>query len=189
VPDERSGRRGVRSSQGSRSTGSTIRRFAGPISASDGLSMRELLEQVFSGASNGAIYASLALALVMIYRSTEVVNFAQGAMATFSTYVAWMLVEVGFPFWAAFIVTLTVSFLGGLAIERIIIRRVESGPVLAAVVVTIGLLLILNSLAGWLFSYTVREFPGPPRFGLRHHRQGRGGILRHDQCGRRDQRP
>jgi branched-chain amino acid transport system permease protein len=141
--------------------GSTLRRFAGAVSAIDRLSMRELLEQVFSGTSNGAIYASLSLALVMIYRSTEVVNFAQGAMAMFSTYIAWTLVEVGFPFWAAFLVTLMVSFLGGLAIERIIIRRVESGPVLAAVVVTIGLLLIFNSLAGWLFSYTVREFPGP----------------------------
>jgi branched-chain amino acid transport system permease protein len=141
--------------------GLTIGRFAAPVSVIDRLSMRELLEQVFSGASAGAIYASLSLALVMIYRSTEVVNFAQGAMAMFSTYIAWTLVEVGLPFWAAFLVTLTVSFLAGLAIERAIIRRVESGPVLAAVVVTIGLLLIFDSLAGWLFSYTVREFPSP----------------------------
>jgi len=123
--------------------------------------MHQLLQQIFSGLAAGAIYASLALALVMIYRATDLVNFAQGDMAMFSTYVAWMLVNAGTPFWAAFLITLVASFLGGMAIERIIIRPVEKAPVLAAVVVTIGLLLIFNSLAGWIFSYTLQEFPSP----------------------------
>jgi branched-chain amino acid transport system permease protein len=123
--------------------------------------MHQLLQQIFSGLAAGAIYASLALALVMIYRATDLVNFAQGDMAMFSTYIAWTLVNAGTPFWAAFLVTLVASFLGGMAIERIVIRPVENAPVLAAVVVTIGLLLIFNSLAGWIFTYTLQEFPSP----------------------------
>ena len=123
--------------------------------------MHEFLQQVFSGLAAGAIYASVALALVMIYRSTELVNFAQGEMAMFSTYIAWTLVNAGLPFWAAFVITLAVSFVGGMVIERVVIRPVENAPVLAAVVVTIGLLLIFNSLAGWIYSYTVQDFPSP----------------------------
>jgi branched-chain amino acid transport system permease protein len=123
--------------------------------------MHQLLQQIFSGIAAGAVYASLALALVMIYRATDLVNFAQGEMAMFSTYIAWTLVNAGLPFWAAFFVTLVASFLGGMTIERIIIRPVENAPVLAAVVVTIGLLLIFNSLAGWIFTYTLQEFPSP----------------------------
>ena len=123
--------------------------------------MHELLQQVFSGLAAGSIYASVALALVMIYRSTDLVNFAQGEMAMFSTYIAWRLVNAGLPFWAAFAITLIVSFLGGMLIERVVIRPVENAPVLAAVVVTIGLLLIFNSVAGWIYSYTVQDFPSP----------------------------
>ena len=123
--------------------------------------MHQLLQQIFSGLAAGAIYASLALALVMIYRATDLVNFAQGEMAMFSTYIAWTLVNAGLPFWGAFTVTLLLSFLGGMAIERVVIRPVENAPVLAAVVVTIGLLLIFNSLAGWIYTYTVQDFPSP----------------------------
>jgi len=123
--------------------------------------MHQFLQQTFSGLAAGAIYASLALALVMIYRATDLVNFAQGEMAMFSTYIAWTLVNAGLPFWAAFLLTLIASFLGGMTIERIVIRPVENAPVLATVVVTIGLLLIFNSMAGWIFSYTLQEFPSP----------------------------
>jgi branched-chain amino acid transport system permease protein len=123
--------------------------------------MHEFLQQVFSGLAAGSIYACVALALVMIYRSTDLVNFAQGEMAMFSTYIAWTLVNTGLPFWAAFFMTLVVSFIGGMLIERVLIRPVENAPVLAAVVVTIGLLLIFNSLAGWIYTYTVQDFPSP----------------------------
>jgi branched-chain amino acid transport system permease protein len=105
----------------------------------------------------------------MIYRATDLVNFAQGEMAMFSTYIAWTLMNAGLPFWAAFAVTLVASFLGGMVIERVVIRPVENAPVLATVVVTLGLLLIFNALAGWLFTYTLQEFPSPfpdrPLFG------------------------
>jgi len=123
--------------------------------------MHQFLQQICSGLAAGAIYASVALALVMIYRATDLVNFAQGEMAMFSTYIAWTLVNAGLPFWLAFIITLVVSFLGGMVIERVVIRPVENAPVLAAVVVTIGLLLIFNSVAGWIYSYTVQDFPSP----------------------------
>jgi branched-chain amino acid transport system permease protein len=123
--------------------------------------MHEFLQQVFSGLAAGAVYASIALALVMIYRSTDLVNFAQGEMAMFSTYIAWTLVNAGLPFWAAFAITLVASFVGGMVIERVVIRPVENAPVLAAVIVTIALLLIFNSLAGWIYSYTVQDFPSP----------------------------
>jgi branched-chain amino acid transport system permease protein len=146
-----------------------IRKFVARISGTDGRTMHQFLQQVFSGLAAGAIYASLALALVMIYRATDLVNFAQGEMAMFSTYIAWMLVNAGLPFWAAFVVTLVASFLGGMVIERVVIRPVENAPVLATVVVTLGLLLIFNALAGWLFTYTLQEFPSPfpdrPLFG------------------------
>jgi len=123
--------------------------------------MHQFTQQIFSGLAAGAIYASLALALVMIYRATELVNFAQGEMAMFSTYIAWSLVNGGVPFWAAFVITLVVSFLGGMAIERVLVRPVENASVLAAVIVTIALGLIFNSLAGWIYTYTVQDFRSP----------------------------
>jgi len=123
--------------------------------------MHQFSQQIFSGIAAGAIYASLALALVMIYRATELVNFAQGEMAMFSTYIAWSLVNGGVPFWAAFVITLVVSFLGGMAIERVLVRPVENASVLAAVIVTLALGLIFNSLAGWIYTYTVQDFRSP----------------------------
>src|SRR5262249_17732024 len=110
---------------------------------------------------NGAIYAAVALALVMTYLSTNVVNLAQGEMAMFSTFVAWLLIEHGLPYWLAFVATITLAFIWGGAIERIILRPMQRAPVLALSIVTIGLLTIFNSLAGWIFDYTVRPFPSP----------------------------
>jgi len=125
------------------------------------MQMNHFLQQVLSGLATGSIYASLALALVMIYQATESVNFAQAEMAMFSTYVAWTLMQAGVPFWVAFVLTVVISFLGGVLIERTLIRPVESAPVLNQVIVFIGLLVIFNSLAGWIFTYTVKDFPSP----------------------------
>jgi len=119
------------------------------------------IQQVVSGLATGGIYASLALALVMIYQATDVVNFAQGSMAMFSTYLAWSLLNAGLPYWATFGLTLVIAFVGGLLIERIVIRPVEDAPVLAIVIVTIGLLVILVSVAGWIYSYIQKPFPSP----------------------------
>ncbi len=123
--------------------------------------METFLQQVVSGLATGGIYASLALALVMIYQATDVVNFAQGEMAMFSTYLAWTLLNAGLPYWAAFVATLAIAFVGGVLIERLVIRPVERAPVLAVVIVCIGLLVILNSVAGWIYTYTVKPFPSP----------------------------
>jgi branched-chain amino acid transport system permease protein len=119
------------------------------------------IQQVVSGLATGGIYASLALGLVMIYQATDVVNFAQGSMAMFSTYLAWSMLQAGLPYWGAFCGTLAIAFVGGLLIERVIIRPVENAPILAVVIVTLGLLVILVSVAGWIYSYIQKPFPSP----------------------------
>ncbi len=131
--------------------------------------MNLFLHQVLSGLATGGIYASVALALVMIYQATHLVNFAQGEMAMFSTYIAWALIQAGVPYWGAFAITVVAAFLLGVIIERVVIRPVENAPILAVVIVFIALLVIFNSLAGWIFSYTIKPFPSPfpaePLFG------------------------
>ena len=119
------------------------------------------LQQFLSGVALGGVYALVALAVVMIYQASDHFNFAQGEMAMFSTYVAWWLIAAGLPYWLAFLATVLISFLGAVALERIVIRPVEHAPVLNQVIVFIGLLVIFNSLAGWLFDYTIKPFPSP----------------------------
>jgi branched-chain amino acid transport system permease protein len=127
--------------------------------------MADFLQQVVSGLAQGSIFASLALALVLIYRATDVLNFAQGEMATFTTYVAWSLMDHGLSFWPAFAVTLVVAFIGGAAVERTLIRPVEHRPEIVIVIITIGLLIALNGLTGWIWGPEVKVFDSP--FSLR----------------------
>jgi len=123
--------------------------------------MNAFFAQLMAGLATGGIYASLALALVMIYRSTHHLNFAQGEMAMFSTFIASMLITAGWPYWAAFFATVTIAFVMGAGIEAVLVRRLRNAPVLAIVVVFVALLVILHSLAGWLFGYAIRPFPSP----------------------------
>ena len=123
--------------------------------------MEIVLQQIVAGLATGGIYASLALALVMIYQATELVNFAQGEMAMFSTYIAWSLINVGMPYWVAFLLTIAISMAGGILIQRGIMRLFEKAPVLSVVIVFIGLLLIFQSTAGWIFTYLIKPFPSP----------------------------
>ena len=126
------------------------------------------VQQVMSGLATGGIYASLALALVMIYQATDVVNFAQGEMAMFATYIAWSMMHAGLPYWGAFLATLVIAFVGGVVIQRVIIRPVENKPILTIVIVTLGLLVICNSIAGWVWTYLQKPFPSPfPREPIR----------------------
>lgn len=128
--------------------------------------MDTFLQQLIAGIQNGCVYAILALALVIIYRSTHLLNFAQGEMAMFSTYVAWTLIDAGFPYWGAFVVTCGLSFVVGAVLERLVIRPVaRKSSELSVVIVFVGLLLIFNSTAGWIWSHTVKTFPAAP-FGL-----------------------
>ena len=123
--------------------------------------MDAFLHQVLAGLATGGIYASVALALVMIYQATHLVNFAQGELAMFSTYLGWTLIQAGLPYWVAFLLTVALSFVIGVLIERIVIRPVEQAPVLAVVVVFIALLVILNSVTGWIYTFTIKTFPSP----------------------------
>jgi branched-chain amino acid transport system permease protein len=121
----------------------------------------DFLQQVVSGLAAGAVYSSLALALVLIYRATEVVNFAQGEMATFTTYIAWTMMDRGLEYWPAFALTLAIAFAGGVAIERTVIRPVENRPEIVIVIVTIGLLIALNGLTGWIWGAETKAFESP----------------------------
>src|SRR5205823_4919906 len=136
-----------------------------------GILMEAVLLQVLAGLATGSIYASLALALVMIYQATHLVNFAQGEMAMFATYIAWSLINAGMGYWPAFVLTVLIAFVLGVLIERVVIRPVENAPVLAVVVVFIALLVILHSVTGWIYTYTIKTFPSPfpaqPLFGNR----------------------
>src|SRR5271155_2396810 len=139
-------------------------RCGAPISATSCWScvkLGEFLHQVASGAALGGVYAIMALALVMIYQATQLINFAQGEMAMFSTYFAWKLIDSGQPYWLAFFSTVVVSFIGGAAVERLVVRPFANAPVLASVIVFIGLSLIFNALAGWLYGYSVTSFDTP----------------------------
>ncbi len=145
------------------------------------MTLEALILQVLAGLATGSIYASLALALVMIYQATHLVNFAQGELAMFATYIAWSLINAGMGYWPAFFLTVLAGFVLGVLIERVVIRPVENAPVLAVVVVFIGLLVILNSIAGWIFSYTIKSFPSPfpPQLGARYlspHQVGALGV-------------
>ncbi len=123
--------------------------------------MNEFLHQLLAGLATGGIYASVALALVMIYQATQHINFAQGEMAMFSTFIAWSLIQAGLPYWGAFFLTVVISFVLAAVVEFAVIRPMHKAPELSVVVVFIGLLVIFHSLAGWLFGYTIKQFPSP----------------------------
>ena len=139
--------------------------------------MELILHQVLAGLATGAIYACLALAVVMIYQAIDNINFAQGEMATFSTFVAWQLMQWGVPYWVAFFATLIISFVAAVVIERVLFRPVRDAPILTYVVIFIALFGILNSLDGFIWDYNVKTFPTP--FGSRPL-LGNGLISSHD---------
>lgn len=121
--------------------------------------MTEFVQQVVSGLATGGIYASLALGLVIVYRTSRLINFAQGEMATVSTFIAWTLINHGLTYWLAFFLTLLISFAGGAALEQIVIRPVARAPVGTVVIVTLGLFVGLNGLTGWIWGNDVKAFP------------------------------
>jgi branched-chain amino acid transport system permease protein len=121
----------------------------------------DFAQQITSGLAAGSVYASLALALVLIYQTTNVVNFAQGEIATFTTYIAWMLMDRGVPYWPAFVLTLLIAFGGGVAVERVLIRPLEHRPEIVIVILTIGMLIAINGLTGWIWGPEVKLFDSP----------------------------
>jgi branched-chain amino acid transport system permease protein len=123
--------------------------------------MELLLQQVMAGLANGAIYACMALAIVMIYQAIDHLNFAQGEMAMFATFIAWQLIQWGFPYWVAFVVSVVLSFVAGVLIDRVLFRPVQKAPILSQLVAFIALFSILNSSAGQIWDYTIKSFPTP----------------------------
>src|ERR687896_803958 len=124
--------------------------------------MAQFLQQVVSGLATGSIFAALALALVLIHRATGVINFAQGEMAMFTTYIAWALMEHhGWSYWPAFVATLAISFALGLGLQRVAIQPVAGASVLTVVIVTIGLLLVFNGLALLIWGSQPQAFDSP----------------------------
>jgi branched-chain amino acid transport system permease protein len=121
--------------------------------------MERFVQLVIDGIAIGSIYGALALALVLIFRSTGIVNFAQGEMAMFSTFIAWGLVEGGVPLGLALLATFVLSFAGGMAVERVLIRPVEGADQLTILIVTLGLFILINSAAGWIWGFENRSFP------------------------------
>ncbi|HZY14417.1 MAG TPA: branched-chain amino acid ABC transporter permease [Beijerinckiaceae bacterium] len=123
--------------------------------------MELLGQQILAGIATGAIYACMALAVVMIYQAIDHLNFAQGEMAMFSTFIAWQLIQWGFPYWVAFVLTIGISFIAGVLIERIVLRPLHGQHVLAHVVAFIALLSIFNSTAGFIWDWTIKSFASP----------------------------
>jgi branched-chain amino acid transport system permease protein len=123
--------------------------------------MELFLHQILAGLATGGIYACIALAVVMIYQAIDHINFAQGEMAMFSTFMAWQMMQWGAPFWVAFVATVALSFAAGVAIDRIVFKPIHDAPVLSHVVAFIALLTILNSGAGFIWDYQIKSFPSP----------------------------
>jgi branched-chain amino acid transport system permease protein len=123
--------------------------------------MQLFIEQVLNGIGNGVVYGSVALALVLIFRTTGVLNFAQGEMALFSTYITWKLTTWGMPVVTAIAISMAISFVGGAVIERTLIRPMEGRSALNVVIITLGLFLGLNSLVQLLFGTDPQQMPSP----------------------------
>src|ERR1700744_1021861 len=123
--------------------------------------MELLTNQIMAGIANGAVYACMALAVVMIYQAIDHLNFAQGEMAMFSTFTAWQLIQWGVPYWGAFVLTVIFSFIGGIVLERLLFRPLAKAPVLTNVAGFIAVFSIINSCAGLIWDFTTKQFPPP----------------------------
>jgi branched-chain amino acid transport system permease protein len=146
--------------------------------------MELLSNQILAGIATGAIYACMALALVMIYQAIGQLNFAQGEMAMFSTFMAWQMIHWGAPYWAAFVLTLMLSFAGGIVIERLLFRPLAKAPILTNLAGFLALFAIINSVAGLIWDFTIKPFPSPfgssPFLGSRlvsTHQAGMIGVI------------
>ncbi|PBB37526.1 branched-chain amino acid ABC transporter permease [Mesorhizobium sp. WSM3868] len=121
--------------------------------------MTLFVQIVLSGLATGAIYAALALALVLIFRATNVVNFGQGEMATFSAYCTWQLCLWGLPLWLSIAIGLAGSFVLGILAFRVFVRPLLAAPVEATVVVTLGMFVLFQAMVTWLWGAEQKPFP------------------------------
>jgi branched-chain amino acid transport system permease protein len=137
--------------------------------------MTKFIDLTLSGISTGAIYSAVALALVLIWRSTRIVNFAQGSMLMFTTFIASAILNSGGSYVEGFVVALAAGFALGAIVERVIVRRVENAPPLNAVILTLGLYTFIVALAGMIWGNIPRSFPAA--FSLRGYTVGGTTLL------------
>lgn len=121
--------------------------------------MNFVIQQLIDGLSTGAVYASLALALVLVYRSTGMVNFAQGAMGAVGAYIAWTLWTAGVPTLIAVALAMALSVLFGAAVERTVIRRLSGQDHLTVIIVAVGILILLTGITGQIWGHGALTFP------------------------------
>jgi branched-chain amino acid transport system permease protein len=151
------------------------------VAGATGLLVGSLRSSVFAqltvqGLALGAVYGSLALALVLVYRATRVVNFAQGELAMATTYVAWQLIQWGLSYWEAFFATLAIAFVLGTVLEVAVVRPVQQRSVIAAVIVTVGLFILTDGVVNWIWGGAFKFMPSP--FGTKVYHVGGVDIAR-----------
>jgi len=137
--------------------------------------MARFIDLTLNGISNGAIYAAVALSLVLIWRATRILNFAQAGMLMFTTFIAWTVIDHGASYWVGFALALVSGLALGALVERTVVRRVEGAPPLNAIIVTLGVLVLLQAIAGMLWGGNPRSFP--PAFSIRGFDVGGRTVL------------
>src|SRR3954453_20243466 len=137
--------------------------------------MTRFIDLTLNGIANGAIYAAVALSLVLIWRATRILNFAQAGMLMITTFVAWSAIDSGASYWVGFAVALLAGLVLGAVVERVVIRPVEGAPPLNAVIVTLGLLVLLQAAAGMIWGGNPKSFP--PAFSISGFRIGGHAVL------------
>jgi branched-chain amino acid transport system permease protein len=137
--------------------------------------MTKFIDLTLNGISTGAIYAAIALALVLIWRATRIVNFAQGAMLMITTFIASEVLRGGGSYWLGMLVAVASGLVLGAVVERVLIRRVEHAPPINAVIVTLGLYTLLVAIAGMIWGSTPRAFPAA--FSIRGYEIGGTRVL------------
>jgi branched-chain amino acid transport system permease protein len=137
--------------------------------------MARFVDLTLNGISNGAIYAAVALSLVLIWRATRILNFAQAGMLMFTTFIAWALTDSGASYWVAFFAALASGLVLGAVVERTVVRPVEGAPPLNAIIVTLGLLVLLEAIAGMIWGGNPRSFP--PAFSIGGYEIGGRTVL------------
>jgi branched-chain amino acid transport system permease protein len=135
-------------------------------------------QQTVAGLSQGAIFASLALALVLIYRATEVINFAQGEMAMATTYIAYQLTLWHITYWLTFFLTLVIAFVFGAVVYGVLIRPVQHRSVIALVIITVGLFILIDGLVTWKWGADLKFMQAP--FGNQVYHAGGVAFARQD---------
>jgi branched-chain amino acid transport system permease protein len=137
--------------------------------------VQRFVDLTLNGIANGAIYAAVALSLVLIWRATRILNFAQAGMLMFTTFIAWTAIDHGASYWVGFAVALLSGLALGALLERVVIRPVEGAPPLNAIIVTLGVLVLLEAGAGMIWGGNPRSFP--PAFSIKGYEIGGHAVL------------